>query len=139
MIHAAGKHTCLVEFYDTMLSPLPEEAKNGPRAVKAVYADLPKFEHEPRWYDSILYDFSLGATGREAGKKADDIAGRYAESYVQMLRNAPACDPSEKRAKTREYVENLFSQGGPAANQFVKLLGADEAKKLFMQYVFCCE
>ena len=138
VIHAAGNHTCLVEFYDTMLEFLSEEQKAGFRAVKKLYDDLPKVGHEPRWYDGILYDFSLAAVGEETGIKADTIVTASAERYVDLLKNAPVCDPASKRAKTREYVDNLCSQGGPAAEQFVRLLGADAAKELFTKYVFCC-
>ena len=112
-IKAAGKCTLLEEFYDTMLTPLDEESVDRYREVKARYASLPPYKTEPRWYDDIRYDFTLGATD--------------------------SCDPAIKKAKTKAYVDGLFTNGGPAVNQFKKLFGEEKSREIFEGIVFSCK
>ena len=128
-IKAAGKCTLLEEFYDTMLTPLDEESVNRYREVKARYASLPPYKTEPRWYDDIRYDFTLGATDRSLKKTKEDITADYLAAYLANAESAPACDPAAKKAKTKAYVDGLFTNGGPAVNQFKKLFGEFASQK----------
>ena len=137
-IKAAGKCTLLEEFYDTMITPLDEESIAQYRAVKARYASLPPYKTEPRWYDSIRYDFTLGATDKSLKTKKETIAADYLEAYLANIERAPACDPAEKKAKTKAYVDGLFANGGPAVNQFKKLFGEEKSREIFEGIVFSC-
>ena len=130
-IKAMGKCTLLEEFYDTMLAPLPEADTAEYRKVKARYADLPLYSTEPHWYDSIRYDFTLGATDKSLKNRKDEITSDYLEAYLKNASHAPAADPIQEKAKTKEYVDRLFANGGPAVNQFKKLFGDEAAREIF--------
>ena len=137
-IRAAGKHTLLEEFYDTMIRPLDEDSAAAYRRVKAKYADLPPYGSGPHWYDSIRYDFTLGASDKSLKEKNGAITRDYFTAYLENVARAPEADPAEKKAKTQAYVDGLFANGGPAVDQFKKLLGDEAAREVFEKYVFCC-
>ena len=137
-IKAAGKCTLLMEFYDTMLSPLDEASAAAYQAVKTRYADLPRYETGPHWYDPIRYPFTLGAAGKGLKEKKDSITEDYVKAYLANIGRAPACDAAEKKAKTKAYVDGLLTHGGPAADQFRKLFGEEKARRIFEKHVFSC-
>ena len=137
-IKAAGKCTLLEEFYDTMLEPLDETSVEEYRAVKARYASLPLYKTEPRWYDDIRYDFTLGATDRSLKDMKEAISAAYLKAYLSNAERAPECDPAAKKAKTKAYVDGLFANGGPAVDQFRKLFGEERSRDIFEKFVFSC-
>ena len=137
-IKAMAKCTLLEEFYDTMLDPMPEADQAVYREVKAKYADLPLYSTEPHWYDSIRYDFTLGATGKSLKNMKETITADYLAAYLKHASHAPAADPAKKKAKTKAYVDGLFANGGPAVNQFRKLFGEAAAREIFEKFVFSC-
>ncbi len=138
LILVAGKCTLLQEFYNTMIDPMSEDAKAPYRKVKERYKDLPPYGTGPHWYDDIRYDFTLGASAKELKQKERQITKDYFDAYLENLAVAPACDPAEKKAKTAAYVDGLFKNGGPAVDQFKKLIGEEAAREVFEKYVFCC-
>jgi len=138
LILAAGKCTLLQEFYNTMIDPMSEDAKAPYRRVKAKYRDLPPYETGPHWYDDIRYDFTFGASGKGVKEKERQITKDYFDAYLENVAAAPACDPAEKKAKTAAYVDGLFKNGGPAVDQFKKMIGDESAREVFEKYVFCC-
>ena len=137
-IRAAGKNTLLVEFYDTMVEPLAKEPAAVYRRVKEKYKDLPPYSSGPHWYDSIRYDFTFGASDSSLKEKADKITADYFDAYLENIAVAPGADPILKREKTQAYVNGLFQNGGPAVDQFKKLIGEEAAREVFEKYVFCC-
>ena len=137
-IKAMGRCTLLVEFYDTMLAPLPDEDIAVFRGVKERYADFPPYNTPERWYDSIRYDFTFGAVDKRLKTRKEEITAAYLAAYLRAAEHAPAADPKEKKAKTGEYVDGLFANGGPAVNQFRKLFGDETARDIFETYVFSC-
>lgn len=137
-IKVMGKCTLLEEFYDTMLVPLPEADIAAFRKVKEQYKDLPPYETGSRWYDSIRYDFTLGATDKTLKDRKDSITAEYLKAYLSTSEHAPAADPVKKKAKTKSYVDGLFANGGPAVDQFKKLFGDVTAREIFEKYVFSC-
>ena len=137
-IRLPGKQTLLVEFYDNMLEPLNDQAAEAYRKVKNRWKGLPPYQTGPHWYDGIRYDFTLGASGGGLKEKEREITKNYLDAYLENLASAKACDPGEKRVKTAGYVDGLFKNGGPAVDQFRKLIGDDAARDVFEKYVFCC-
>ena len=121
-----------------MIDLMSEDVKAPYRKVKAKYKDLPPYETGPHWYDDIRYDFTLGASGRGLAEKEGQITKDYFDAYLENVARSAACDPAEKRAKTAAYVDGLFKNGGPAVDQFKKLIGEEAAREVFEKYVFCC-
>ena len=132
--NAVGKCTLLVEFYDTMLSPLDEESAAAYRQVKARYDGLTPYETEPRWYDSIRYDFTFGTTDKSLKVKKEEITAAYFAALRENIRRANDVNPTAKKAKTAAYVDGLFAYGGPAVNQFRKLFGEETARESSMTF-----
>ena len=137
-IKAAGKHTLLVEFYDTMLSPLDGESTAAYRKIKARYDGLSPFQTEPRWYDSIRYDFTFAASDKRLKGKKEEIVAAYFAVFLGNISRANAADPVAKKAKTAAYANGLFVHGGPAVNQFRKLFGEEAAHEIVEKYLFSC-
>ena len=135
-INAMGRCTLIIEFYDTMIAPLPPDAVENFRSVKAKFGGLPPYEPGPRWYDSIRYDFSFGAVDKSMKARQDEITGEYLKAYTGCVTTAPDVDPVVKKAATRKYVDGLFANGGPAVDQFKKLFGEPAAREIFGQYLF---
>ena len=98
-IQAAVKCTLLEEFYDTMLRPIDEGSLAVYRSVKEKYKALPPYETGPHWYDSIRYDFTLGASDKSLKQKNADITKDYFDAYLKHVAVAPVCDPAAKKAK----------------------------------------
>ena len=137
-IKAAGKRTLLVEFYDIMISPLDAESTAAYRQVKARYDSLTPYKTEPRWYDRIRYDFSFAATDKRLKEQKEAIVAAYFAALRENIRRADDVDPAAKKARTAAYVDGLFTNGGPAVNQFKKLFDEETAREIFDQYVFSC-
>lgn len=131
-IKAAGKESLILELYNTQLG---EIALSGMDAVKAHYASLPDLPKEPRWYDGLLMSPSL----RKSGGGTGALQSEWLDAYLELIPSAVPCEPEAKIAKTREYVDGLLNNGGPAVDQFKKMLGNEKAASLFKKYVFCCE
>ena len=121
-----------------MLEPLSENAKAAYRKAKYKYKDLPPYGTGQHWYDRIRYDFSFASSGKDLKEKERAITADYFNTYLENLATAPRCDPGEKKIKTAGYVEGLFRNGGPAADQFRKLIGDDATRDVFEKYIFCC-
>ena len=132
------KYPITGRFYDTMINPLDEASVTRYREVKSSYASLPPYKTEPRWYDDIRYDFTLGATDKSLKKTREEITADYLAAYLANAETAPACDPAVKKAKTKAYVDGLFANGGPAVNQFRKLFGEEKSREIFEEIVFSC-
>ena len=60
----------------------------------------------------------------------------YMDAYLENTAIAPKTDPAAKRAKTQQYVDGLFSNGGAAVDHFKKLFGEEAAREIFERFVF---
>ena len=131
VISAMEKNTVLAEGYDTMVGDAPEEFLEKGRKIKAVYDTLPDYAREARWYDAILYPFSLAKTGKEVKDRITGIVSDYTGLFKEWLTAAPEVTPEEKKAATGDYVTRLLSEGGASTDQFKKLFGEEKTDGLF--------
>ena len=129
-----GNDTLLLELYDTRL------AENGDfiklEAAKKSVSDLPDHDLGKHWYDYMKLPVSLSKRGKKLSERYEALLAQYLDAYLELLANAPACSPEQKKAKTAEYVNGLFDNGGPSTDQFVKMIGRDKAKELFEKFIF---
>lgn len=132
-ILAMGNDTLLLELYDTQLEPTDVSKLD---AVKATAEDLPDHDLGKHWYDPMKLSPSLAKRGKKLDAAYRKLVADYADAYLALLETAPKCDPDAKRAKTAEYVDGLFANGGPSTDQFKKLIGEEKAKDLFSRFVF---
>jgi len=132
-ISAFGQETLLCELYDTCLR---KPDVSGLAAVKKAYESLPDHDLGKHWYDPMKLSPTLAKRGKKLSSQFDELEQEYFKAYLNSLSAAEACDSGEKNAKTAEYVDGLFTHGGPSTDQFAKLIGIEEAKELFSKYIF---
>lgn len=65
------------------------------------------------------------------------MAEEYCQTYFQYLQSCDPIEPTEKKKKNAEFTQNLFQNGGPAVNQFKKMIGEDKTEEFLMKYMFC--
>lgn len=135
-IQVMGKDTLLLELYDTQLVPADcKELEN----IKRKYQHLPDYSLGKHWYDNLKLSASLAKRGKKLFPLYKDLSYKYFRAYLKLLEASPICPKHEKQAKVKNYVDGLLSQGGPSTNQFKKMIGANETRKLFTKYIFASE
>ena len=136
-ISAFGSEIQFVEIYDDQLSPWPEEEQRIFETLQRQAASLPDAKSvEGRWYDDILYPFSVHKAGRKISRQLEEMAYDYLVAYLDQCLAAPPCDAQAKEAKVGEYARRLFAEGGPAVDAFVKLFGTETARRVVVQNMY---
>ena len=135
-IKAMGNDTLLLELYDTQIQPYDcsEFA-----AIKAKYVDLPDRKTEPRWYDPLHMPWTLSKKGRKISASLEELEKEFFTAYIRSIPDARPCDREQKQARVYDYVDKLVKQGGPAIDQFKKMIGPEKAALLFKRYIFGAE
>lgn len=135
-INAMGKSTLICECYDTTIAhgELPNMKKVGENA--GIFMDG---EKKPDWSDEFLMDISLRKVGKKMDEPFSELCSEWVDAYIEDAKNAPKCAVEVKREATRKYVEKLLSNGGPAVNQFKKMLGDEKANALLREFIFATE
>jgi hypothetical protein len=136
LVEAFGSCTLVLELYDTTLShpdfhPLEE--------VRAKYASLPDYDPGRHWYDGIRLPVSAYKKGRKLRDEMRQMALEYTGRYFELLAQCPPCAADEKKAKNAEFANGLLRNGGPAVNQFRKMLGDEKTTAFIRTCMFCCE
>lgn len=138
-IAAMGKHTLLVEYYDTLLAP--DALDSVPLlAAKAQAASLPDHDLGQHWYDHLKLAPSFAKRGKKGHVPAMEAAFQQSlKAYLDLCARQPALPEEQaasKRAKAQAYVTGLLQQGGPSTDAFVKALGLEKTEDLFTRMVF---
>ena len=134
-ILAGGKDTLFLELYDTKLAYAPDAS--GLAALKAGCGDLPDVPTKPAWYDGILYPESiLKAAPGELTPRLDLLTEGFLAEYLRMTKQAPACDPAEKKKAASAYTEGLLDNGGASTDVFLKAKGKAFTQGLFRTALF---
>ena len=132
-IRAMGSSTLLLELYDTQLQPYDCSAFE---AIKDKYAHLPNRQTEPRWYDPLHLPGTLSKKGRNISAGLEALEKEFMSAYMQAIPGAAPCSREQKQAKVYDYADKLVKLGGPAIDQFKKMIGEEEAALLFKKYIF---
>ena len=135
-INAFGKQTLFLELYDTTLSH-PEFEDLIP--VKKAYSHLPSYDPGSHWYDSLSLPASDYNQGRKLDTEFKDYVNEFSKKYFEILHTCPPCHPAEKKKKNAEYANGLLENGGPAVNQFVKMIGKEKTALFLKKYMFGAE
>lgn len=135
LISVFGKDVLFLELYDTTLShPGFDELDD----VKRRYANLPDHDPGPHWYDDIRLPVSAFKKGRKLKSAFLKMLDEYSAEYFRILRQCPVCDPGEKKAENAKYVNGLLTNGGPAVDQFKKMLGDEKTAEFLRTVMFSC-
>lgn len=136
-IKAMGKHTLLLELYDTVhthnqnlllsLSKLSD--------VKSELQNLHEHDLGENWYDNLKMTPSFAKqTDKKHASQLEQAVVDFLKGYLELCTKAPAA--VEGNTKVSEYVNGLFENGGPSTNVFKKWLGEENARKLFEDIIF---
>ena len=120
-----GKETLMVEFYDSQLSPWPDELQAEFRNIASGDADLADRASGSHWYDSIRYSCSYD----KSGKGLTERFNRTAQAYIRTERQ-------EKRQRIGDFAGELYAQGGPAVDMITKLFGRETAERVIMRHLY---
>ena len=133
-IAAMGQDTLLLELYDTTLAH-PDFAALG--EIKTRYADLPDYDPGEHWYDAMRLDGSAYKKGRGLSGVYDPFVRDYAQRYFELLAHCPRCGEEEKKKQNAVFADGLLQNGGPAVNQFRKMLGEEKTAEFLHKIMFC--
>ena len=133
-IMAFGRATLVLELYDTTVSH-PDFSELA--TIKRKYALLPSYDPD----DHPYYTFRLPVSDYKRGfgikNKIRSMEEEYGEKYYKLLQNCEPIDPEVKKEKNAEFSGSLFNNGGPAVNQFKKMIGAEKTEEFLKRYMFC--
>ncbi len=135
VISLPGKRMLYMELYDTLLDAKRTESIFT--AVRDDFADIMDIPGKPCWYDDIRYGASVtkcAVAGQEG--RLDELIGRYAEEYLNLLKDARCCDPAAKKVRADAYRDGLLNNGGPATDAFLKVWGKEKTSVLFRKVLF---
>lgn len=138
-IKAMGNDTFILEFYNTMLDESDEsyhEYMERLEKEKGKIADILNHDLGKHWYDPIKLAASDSKRAKKCGDRLDAQYVNTLKIYVNMLKDTPDADADAKNAKSREYVDGLFQNGGPSTDAFVKAIGMEKARDMFETVVF---
>ena len=130
---AFGRHTLVLELYDTTFSH-PEFNVLNP--VKEKYSSLPSYDPGDHPYYRFRMPQSDYKKGRRIRTQIDSMAEQYCKVYLDELQKCGAVEPSEKTRKNLEFSNCLFESGGPAVNQFKKMIGEEKTRIFLMEYMY---
>ena len=135
LIHVPGKEMLYMELYDTLLNARRNEAPFAD--LRAEYADIEDIPGKPHWYDGIRYEASVTkAAAGDRKERLHELVSRYAEVYLDLLKDARLCDPAAKKVKADAYRDGLLANGGPATDTFLKAWGPEKTGALFTKVLF---
>ena len=135
VIRVPGKEMLYMELYDTLLNARRNETPFAD--LRAEYADIEDLPAKPHWYDDIRYEASVTkAASGDQKERLQELVSRYAEVYLDLLKDARLCDPKAKKAKADAYRDGLIANGGPATDTFLKAWGPEKTGELFTKVMF---
>ncbi len=133
-ISAMGRDTLILELYDTTLSH-PDFAALG--EIKARYADLPGYDPGEHWYDGMRLAVSDYKRGKGCAGAFDACVRDYAQRYFALLARCPRCGEEEKKKQNAVFADGLLQNGGPAVDQFRRMLGGEKTAEFLRKIMFC--
>lgn len=138
-IAAAGRHTLLIEYYDTLIDK--EEFDSAPlEAVKTSCGHIPDHDPGEHWYDGMKLASSIAKKAKKTFCPDMERAFMDAtDAYIGIAGRKPALDAQASREKLKlaqEYVDGLLEKGGPSTDAFVKSLGREKTREIFTRIIF---
>lgn len=134
VVEALGSTTLVLEVYDTTLAhPAFDELE----VVKARYAELPGYEPEEQPYSSLLLPSSDHKKGKKLREQLSAYGQEFSSTYFKLLEACQHCDPGQKKSRNAKLTESLIANGGPAVNQFKKMIGAEKTAEFLRTCMFC--
>ena len=138
-IKAMGNDTYIIELYDTLINKDLRNDYDALESVKGQLSSIDDHDLGSHWYDPLKLKASHAKKGKNCSDLLDSGYESFFNAYLDKLKDAPDCDQTVKIAKTAEYVNGLFDNGGPATDAYVKAMGRPAAEKIFKTVIFGLE
>ena len=132
-ISAFGRDTLILELYDTTLS---HPGFEGLREVLGCYSFLPDYDSGEHWYDPLRLPVSAYKRCRGRCDELALFAQDFAEKYCGLLAHCPVCDEEQKRLCNAAYTDGMLKNGGPAVDQFRKMIGEEKTAAFLREIMF---
>ena len=133
IVNAMGRETYIFEMYESSLADTDLSAFEK---IKEKYAYLTSYPTEPRWYDEVRLPSSISKTGKKISSDADRMSEECLDTYLELLKSAPDCNPEEKKTAVRKYVDRLISEGGMAVDSMNKIIGPEDTAMLIRDFMY---
>ena len=128
-----GKYIYRVELFDTQMNPVDVVSLEEVVAKHSNLSDVPQNE---RWYDTMKLPASAVKTAKKK-EELSDIAWEHFCGYMKLLANAKEVKPTEKKKKTKVFVDELCRQSGIAIIEiFLGNYGDKVTEKLANEVLF---
>ena len=134
-VEAFGTYTLVMELYNTTFSH-PSFEKLA--AVGSRFAHIPDYDPGEHWFDSMQLPVSEHKKGKKLRAEMLQMAQEYTALYFELLSRCERCEPEEKKKKNAEFADGLLQNGGPAVNQFRKMIGEEKTARFIRTCMFCC-
>lgn len=130
-----GNDLCKIEVIDTLLE---RREFNEFAPVLEKYASIPDLEDKENWYDEIkLSGCVLKGVKKAEAAKLDEMAYDHFKAYMELVKTAPSCGKTRKKASAQEFVDGLVDSSGIAVLQlFRAYYDKHVAKKLCLEVLF---
>lgn len=129
-----GGDTLYLSLFDTRIHDVGDFKKLD--GVKDKAFDLPTVSPEHGWRSFMEMPATFCKRGKKLEERYDRLIKDFLTAYLELLAQAPFCSPAEKRAKLIEFVEGLLGHADPLPDHYKKVLGNNDASKLFRKYIF---
>lgn len=128
-----GKYIYRVEMFDTQMDTVNIASLED---VVEKYSKIMDVSQNERWYDAV----KLPASAVKTAKKKDELSDMIWEhfnAYMQLVSEAKDVKPSEKKKKTKVFVDELCKQSGIAIIEiFLGNYGEKVTEKLANEVLF---
>ena len=129
-----GRSTLVLELYDTTIS---HPDFNSLDQIKQRYSFLPSYDPGDHPYYSFRLPVSDYKRGRRIKHDICTMAMEYSREYFRCLKNCSHIDSCSKKKRNAGFSDSLYQNGGPAVNQFKKMIGEAKTEEFLKKYMFC--
>ena len=122
-----------LEVIDVMLGKSFSEDRMN--EIKKNYQKYIDDHQKARWYDNIRLESSMLGKFPD-DRMAEECLMNMTEAYLRALDFTHVCYSEDKKAKIREYSDQLLQNGGPSTDYFIKHLGKEKTERFFNEAMF---
>lgn len=130
-IDILNRYAGLIEMYESCIEKC--DLKDLEK-LNEKYKYLKDYKRKEKWYDKIRLNAGVSKLGNK--KQIIDMCNEYLDVYLDILKHAKDCEYSLKQKSNSNYVDQLLEKGGPAIDNFRKIIGRDKCDTLVKKYMF---
>ena len=130
-----GRYIYRMELFDTQMNAVDTKVLEE---VLTKYSSITDEPQNERWYDTIkLSGSAVKSVEKKQKEELSPMIWEHFSAYMQLLESAHECKPSEKKKKTRVFVNELCEKSGIAIIEiFLSNYGKQVVEKLANEVLF---